>query len=291
MTAEPTGAANPDPHRCAVLGFPVAHSLSPVLHEAAYVELGLTGWSYGRAEVRADGLAAFVDGLDETWRGLSLTMPLKVAVLELPGVQVVSDAARLTGVGNTLLLTSGSRSVHNTDVGGLVAAVRRVLAGPVETVTVVGSGATARSCVASAARLGASRVQVLARDPGKAEALRPLAVAVGLELVVLPWAAVPPAADLLVSTVTAGALHDRTDALAGSADAVFDVVYDPWPTALAATAARAGVRVLDGLDLLVGQAVEQVELMTGRRPSSDVLRTAGDAELAARNAGSTLAAP
>lgn len=281
MTAEP-GA--PAVHRCAVLGSPVAHSLSPVLHAAAYAELGLDGWSYGRAEVRAEGLAAFVDGLDETWRGLSLTMPLKVAVLGLPRVALVSQTARLTGAGNTLLLDGGRREVHNTDVDGLVAAVRRVLPGPVSTVTVVGSGATARSSVVAAARLGAARVAVLARDPHKAAALAPLAEAVDLALTVVPWGAVPPAADLLVSTVTAGAADDRAEALAGSAAAVFDVVYDPWPTPLAAAAAAAGVRVLDGLDLLVGQAVLQVGLMTGGHPSPDVLRAAGDAALAAAHA-------
>ena len=281
MTAEPIRPPNPVRHRCAVLGSPIAHSLSPVLHEAAYAELGLAGWSYGRAEVRADGLAAFVDSLGDSWRGLSLTMPLKVAVLELPGVEVVSDAVRLTGVGNTLLLDGTGRQVHNTDVGGLVSAVHQVLRGPVRTVTVVGSGATARSAVVSAAQLGAERIQVLARDPGRAGALRPLAEAVGVELVVPTWGSTPAAADLLVSTVTAGAVDDRAEALAGSAGVVFDVVYDPWPTALAAAASRAGVRVVDGLDLLVGQAVLQVELMTGRRPSPGVLRAAGDAALAA----------
>ncbi|MGI3785389.1 MAG: shikimate dehydrogenase [Janthinobacterium lividum] len=291
MTAEAGFPVAPVGHRCAVLGSPVAHSLSPVLHEAAYAELGLTGWSYARVEVQGDGLAAFVDGLDASWRGLSLTMPLKVAVLELAGVTSVSDTAWLTGAGNTLLLDGPARAVHNTDVGGLVSAVRQVLSGPVRTVTVVGSGATARSGVASAARLGATRVQVMARDPRKAEALRPLADAVGVELVVVPWGNAPPASDLLVSTVTAGAVDDVAGALVACADVVFDVVYDPWPTALASAAARAGVRVIDGLDLLVGQAVLQVGLMTGRRPSSEVLRAAGDAALAARNAGPGSSAP
>jgi shikimate dehydrogenase len=274
---------DPDRTRLAVLGSPIAHSLSPTLHAAAYDVLGLP-FTYGRHEVASGGLDAFVAGLGPDWRGLSLTMPLKVAVLELPGLTAVSDAARLTGAGNTLLLGTGVREVHNTDVGGLVAAVRRALPGPVRTVTVVGSGATARSSVASAAELGATQVQVLARDRSKAEALRPLAQAVGVDLVPLAWGTTPPAADLLVSTVTAGAVDDRADALAGSAEVVFDVVYDPWPTALAAAAARAGARVVDGLDLLVGQAVLQVELMTGRRPSPGVLRAAGDAALAAAHA-------
>ena len=279
MTAEAQGPAVT--HRAAVLGSPVAHSLSPVLHAAAYAELGLTGWWYGRAEVGAGGLAAFVDGLDATWRGLSLTMPLKVEALELAGADV-SDLARLAGAGNTLLLGDGARRVENTDVPGLVRALDRVLDDAVGAATVLGSGATARSALVALAELGAPQVQLLARDPAKAHALRPLADALGVTLVVLPWGSAPPDVDVLVSTVTAGALDDWADAVAGSAEVVFDVVYDPWPTTLAAAAARARARVVDGLDLLVGQAVEQVELMTGRRPSPDVLRAAGDAALAAR---------
>ena len=271
-------------HRCAVLGSPIAHSLSPVLHEAAYAELGLTGWSYGHAEVRSGGLAGFVAGLDPSWRGLSLTMPLKVEVLELPGVTDVSDTAGRTGVGNTLLLDGSERQVHNTDVAGLVRALDGVVAGRVGSATVLGSGATARSALAALATLGFARVQVLARDPARAAALRPLARALGVELVALAWGAEPADADVLVSTVTTGAL-DHPETVVGSAAVVFDVVYDPWPTALASAAVRAGARVVDGLELLVGQAVEQVELMTGRRPSYAVLRAAGDAALASSTTG------
>ena len=284
MTAEVPSPVGP-PHRCAVLGSPIAHSLSPVLHEAAYAELGLTGWSYGRAQVGAGGLAPFVESLDASWRGLSLTMPLKVEVLALPGVQVVSADARLTGVANTLLLDGASREVHNTDVDGLVWALDRALDDGVGAATVLGSGATARSALVALARLGAAQVQVLARDPAKAHALRPLAETLGLTLHVLPWGGSAPDADVLVSTVTAGALDGWVEQVADSAEVVFDVVYDPWPTTLAAAADRAGARLVDGLDLLVGQAVLQVALMTGRRPSPEALRAAGDAALAARNVG------
>ena len=262
-----------------MLGSPIAHSLSPALHEAAYAELGLTGWSYDRFEVTEGGLAGFVDRLDASWRGLSLTMPLKHAVLDLGEVDPV---AALTEAGNTLILDGDVRRVHNTDVPGLVWAVRQVVAGPLAVVTVLGAGATARSTLVSAAELGARRVQVVARTPAKAEALRPLADRLGVELDVLPWTAQPPPADLLVSTVVAGAPDPIADELVATAPVVFDAVYDPWPTALAAAAERAGCRVLNGLDLLVGQALLQVELMTGLRPSAGVLRAAGQAELAAR---------
>ena len=209
-------------------------------------------------------------------------MPLNVEELTLPGVEVVSEDARLTGVGNTLLLDGLSRAVHNTDVDGLVWALDRVLDDGVGSATVLGSGATARSALVALARLGAAQVQVLARDGAKAHRLEPLADALGLTLDVHPWGMAPPDVDVLVSTVTAGALDGWVEEVADSADVVFDVVYDPWPTSLAAAAARSGARVVDGLDLLVGQAVLQVELMTGRRPSSEVLRAAGDAALAER---------
>ena len=153
--------------RCAVLGSPIGHSLSPTLHRAAYAALGLD-WTYDRFEVAADGLADFVAGLDSTWRGLSLTMPLKEAVLRLGNVDPV---ARRAGAGNTLILDDADRRVYNTDVGGAGSAVRRVAPGPVPRVTLLGSGATARSALLAAAELGAPAVTVLARTPAKAEPL------------------------------------------------------------------------------------------------------------------------
>lgn len=260
-----------------MLGSPIAHSLSPALHRAAYAELGLTGWVYDRHEVSAQGLAGFVAGLDGSWRGLSLTMPLKEAVL---GLGTVDPVAELAGAGNTLLLHGAEREVYNTDVAGLVWAVREVTSDPLPVVTVLGSGATARSAVVSAAQLGTTRVQVVARTPARAEALRPLTQRLGLELTVLPWSDTPPPADLLVCTVTRGAVDPIVDRLVAGAGVVFDVVYDPWPTALARAAQRSGRTVLSGLDLLVGQAVEQVDLMTRRRPTPAVLRAAGLAALA-----------
>ena len=153
--------------RCAVLGSPIGHSLSPTLHRAAYAALGLD-WTYDRFEVTADGLADFVAGLDSTWRGLSLTMPLKEAVL---GLGEVDPVARRAGAGNTLILDDADRRVYNTDVAGLAWAVRRVVPGPVPRVTLLGSGATARSALLAAAELGAAAVTVVARTPAKAEPL------------------------------------------------------------------------------------------------------------------------
>jgi shikimate dehydrogenase len=256
--------------RCAVLGSPIDHSLSPTLHRAAYAALGLD-WTYDRFEVTADGLAGFVAGLDGRWRGLSVTMPLKEAVLNLGEPDPV---ARRAGAGNTLILDGPDRRVYNTDVAGLAWAVRRVTLAPLRQVTLLGSGATARSALLASAELGAVAVTVVARSRAKAETLAALARELDLTVAVRPWSADLPRADLVVSTVTAGAADLLAPAVAASAPLVFDIVYAPWPTVLAAAVAQAGGTVLGGLDLLVGQALRQIELMTGHAVAPEVLYAA-----------------
>jgi shikimate dehydrogenase len=266
--------------RCAVLGSPIAHSLSPALHRAAYAELGLTDWSYDRFEVTEAGLRGFVDGLDASWRGLSLTMPLKVAALALGDADPI---AQLAGGANTLILDGNRRRLYNTDVLGLVWAVRQYTDRPVGTMTVLGAGATARSTVVSASWLHVSRLTVLARTTAKAQSLVSLGRRLGIEITVLNWPAAPPRSDLLVSTVPVGVADPLADAAAASAPLVFDVLYHPWPTALALAAEAAGCSVIGGLDLLVGQALQQIELMTGRTVAPNVLYEAGRAALAESN--------
>jgi shikimate dehydrogenase len=267
-----------DVRRCAVLGSPIEHSLSPPLHRAAYAHLGLN-WSYHRVEVDEHRLAAFVCGLDASWRGLSLTMPLKVAVL---GLGQVDELAKLAGAGNTLLLEGGERWVYNTDVGGLIWAVRQVTAAPVPRVTILGTGATARAALLAATQLGAQLVTVVARTPPRAEALRTLSEQLGVQLEIRPWSKQVPESDLVVSSVVSGAADGIAQAVARSAPLVVDIIYDPWPTVLAVAAKHAGCTVVSGLDLLVGQALLQIELMTGRSVASDVLYAALESEQADR---------
>jgi shikimate dehydrogenase len=261
--------------RCAVLGSPIEHSLSPALHAAAYTSLGLK-WSYERVKVDVEQLAPFVNSLDASWRGLSLTMPLKEVVLELGEVD---ELARLAGAGNTLILEKGTRRVFNTDVGGLTWAVRKVTAAPVPRVTILGAGATARAALIAAAQLGAQQVRVVARTPSRAEPFRALSHDVGVELDIRPWSTPLPDADLAVSTVISGAADSIAPAAADSAPVIVDVIYDPWPTVLATTARHAGCTVISGRDLLVGQALLQIELMTGRPVAADVLYGALPTEL------------
>ena len=253
-----------------MLGSPIAHSRSPDLHRAAYAELGLD-WSYERFEVTAEDLADFVAGLDDSWRGLSLTMPLKVTVLDLG---LVDDTARQAGAGNTLIFDADERRIYNTDVGGLAWAVRRANPGTVHRVTILGSGATARSALLSVVQLGAREVTVLARTPANARPLEVLAADHDVSLDVRTWSAPMPAADLLISTVTAGAADELAETAARRAPVVLDAIYAPWPTSLADAAAAAGASVISGLDLLVGQALLQIELMTGRSVPAEVLYAA-----------------
>lgn len=259
--------------RCAVLGSPIAHSLSPVLHRAAYAELGLD-WQYDAIEVGAGQLADFLAGLDESWRGLSLTMPLKVEALTL--ADEVSTSAQLIGAANTLVLHNGQRTASNTDAPGLADALRLHGVTAIDTAVILGGGATARSALAGLAQLGVRDVAVALRTASRLADLARLGRSLGVSVRAVGWdSAELPDAQVFVSTVTAGAADDFAETVAERAEVVFDVIYDPWPTRLAVAAQAAGKQVLGGLELLVGQAVLQVMAMTGQRVTAEVLLRAG----------------
>jgi shikimate 5-dehydrogenase len=280
----------------AVLGSPVAHSLSPVLHMAGYRELGLTGWTYEAIECDEQGLAPFLDSIGPQWAGLSLTMPLKRAVLPLldEAEQLVTDV----GAANTVLLADGRRLGYNTDVPGMVTALRQAGVDSGRNALILGSGATACSALAALRELGAADVAVAVRSRPRAESLRVIAARLGLDVRVVdldadaglvgPGSGGAPAGPgqaswrLLISTIPAAAAEVVAKQIEGGAvhaDAVFDVGYDPWPTALARAALAVGEVVISGFDLLVGQAVGQFELMTGRVAPVAAMRAAGLAEL------------
>ncbi len=258
-------APDPDRTRLAVLGSPIAHSLSPTLHEAAYAALGL-GWSYGRHEVASGGLDAFVAGLGPEWRGLSLTMPLKREVLPL--LNRTTPLVDELGVANTVAFRrEGSAVVRagaNTDVQGLVRPVEALGHLPGEA-TILGGGATAASALTAAVRLGASLVRVFLRDTAKAGALVELAVRLGVSLEVLPLTDLPGTRHGFVLSTLPGGAADPLDLVLSGSDAVlFDVAYEPWPTAAASRWADAGGRVLNGLDMLTEQAIGQIRFfLTG----------------------------
>ncbi|KAB8162605.1 shikimate dehydrogenase [Streptomyces sp. 3MP-14] len=270
--------------RAAVLGSPIAHSLSPVLHRAAYRALGLTGWRYDRFEVGEAELASFLGGLGQEWAGLSLTMPLKRAVIPL--LDEISDTAASVSAVNTVLLTDDGRALgENTDIPGLVAALAERGVTGVERATVLGAGATAASAVAALRRLGAAEVTACVRGEARAAEMRAWGERLGVTVVPAPWAEAAKALDapLVIATTPAGATDALADAVPAEPGVLFDVLYEPWPTALAAAWSAAGGKVVGGLDLLVHQAVCQVELMTGLAPAPlAAMRAAGDAALAGR---------
>jgi len=293
--------------KAAVLGSPIAHSLSPVLHAAAYQALGLAGWSYQAIECTEAGLPELLGGCGRDWAGLSLTMPLKRAVLPL--LDQVDPLAAEVGGANTVTFAGGARHGHNTDVPGMIAALAHAgicaagrpagsaassTAGPpagsaAEPALILGGGATACSALAGLRGLGAAGATVAVRDRARAADLLAAADRLGMRVRLVAFGEHEDRGwRLLISTVPAGAADGYAERVLRAAPAplaVLDVVYHPWPTRLAAAAAKAGAVVVSGFELLLQQAGPQVELMTGRPAPLAAMRAAGLAELARRAAG------
>ena len=273
--------------KAAVLGSPIAHSLSPVLHRAAYQALGLTGWTYQAIECDEAGLPAVLAGCGPDWAGLSLTMPLKRAVLAL--LDRIEPLAAEVGAANTVVLREGLRHGHNTDVPGMIAALAEA-AGPAApapaAVLILGGGATACSALAAARALGAGAATVAVRDPARAGGLLAAADRLGMKVILTPFDDPPDhALDLLISTVPAAAAGPWAQRIADRAlvpQCLLDVSYHPWPTPLSAAAQQVGLAVAGGFALLLHQAAGQVELMTGLPAPLEAMRAAGLAALASR---------
>lgn len=256
---------NPGRRRLAVWGDPIAHSRSPRLHAAAYEVLGLD-WDYGRRQVSAAGFDDALDSLDASWRGLSLTFPLKAE-----GYRAASSLdrrARLTGAVNTLLLRDDGVHGFNTDIGGLVGALGDEGLDRVAHARIVGAGATATSALVALAESGAERVDVVARRPGAVRPLVELGETLGIAVRAASFdaAASDPAssdpADVTIATLPGDAdvTDAAADALAAHGGVLLDVVYGHWPTALAAAWQRAGARATSGRGMLLHQAVLQVRI-------------------------------
>ncbi len=265
---------------CAVLGSPISHSLSPAMHRAAYVELGLD-WTYEAVEVAEGDLAAFVGALGDDVRGLSVTAPLKREAAAVSHQR--SGDVEMLGVANTLIVDDGMLSAHNTDVPGGVAALEEAGVGSPVTARILGGGATAASIALTLVRVGVEQIEFVVRDPSRAAEADAVArgrgIGVSIRLLDDPLI---EQVDLLVSTVPPHAIDSRAHELVESAHAVFDVVYDPWPTSLARAAESAGRPVVSGIDLLAHQAALQVELMTGSGVSPQLLRKSALAALSRR---------
>ncbi len=263
----------------AVLGSPIAHSKSPIIHAAAYRVLGLD-WQYGRHEVAKGALKSFVDSLDETWMGLSLTMPLKEEGLRFAAE--VDYYAKLTGAVNTLAkVTSDAGQTswlgYNTDVFGIIQAVSQapVFAAKstdveIGSVMVLGSGATATSAVAAIKALAPNATVLLyARNHKTRAQLHAFSERLGLKTKVTSHLRRSAnRVDLVISTLPAHSLDEIGAKLYDSrrfkpAGALLDVAYQPWPSQIAKAWSRHDKSVISGLEMLIWQAVVQLRIFVG----------------------------
>ena len=275
----------------AVIGSPIEHSLSPVIHRAAWAQLGIDGWEYRRLEQDADSLPPFIGGLGGDCAGLSVTMPCKQAVMPL--LDVIDPLASAVGAVNTVVPSSGVLAGFNTDVTGIASAIRRACsqanrALPTSAV-VLGARATASSALAALGELGIVTSTVAARRFGGPGSVVAASSRLGVSIDQVLWSdrdAVLRAvsgADLVISTLPAGVADPLAEHMTvREGQILLDVVYSPRETALRSAFERNGGIVAEGTDMLIFQAAAQVQLMTGRTPKTDVMRGALEAELARR---------
>jgi shikimate dehydrogenase len=262
--------------RLAVLGAPIAHSLSPILHSAAYAQLGLD-WSYEAIELQESELGEFVATRGPEWRGLSLTMPLKRAVVTM--LDDVHPLVSSTGTANTVLFDRRQGDIgdvalrgYNSDVYGIVESFRARGITELPLVYILGGGATAASAIAAAAQLGARRVTAWVRTPSSAHALGDVGRALGVDVELAPLAAVVDAETVpsaVISTLPQGvdaALNFSEEVRTTSV--LFDVAYEPWPSPLAQSWFALDGRVVPGIDMLVNQALMQVRVFVWGDPET-----------------------
>lgn len=276
--------------RLAVLGSPIGHSKSPAIHAAAYDVLGLD-WRYERFDVPQGELADFMATRGDGWRGFSVTMPLKQEALDF--ATTLAPAAARIGAVNTLVFEDGGAAAvargWNTDVTGFIAALDDAGVRSAANVRLLGAGGTAAAVVAALPALGTKALSVVVRAPERARGLVELASSLGVQVEVLTFAqfdarpASSKAADLVVNTVPGDLDHLAVDEAWVQGAVLFDVLYDPWPTKLAARWQSAGGQVVSGLELLLAQALVQVRLFTGRGESEPLPREA-EVRLAMRRA-------
>ena len=260
--------------RAAVLGSPISHSLSPALHNAAYLALGIEG-KYDAVEVRSGELSSFmaqVKNTEANWIGFSLTMPLKEEIFQV--ADRIDPLAKQINSANTLLPTAEGWLALSTDVSGFIWALAQNNVRDFETIQIIGAGGTARAAAAAIDAPG-RKIEVISRNPARESAMKN-AVTMA-ELAFLEWSdEISLNADLVINTTPTGA----ADRLPSGNGVLFESLYNPWPTNLAY---KWDGKVIDGLDLLIHQAIDQLHFMTGfvidRTMMAQILRTAGEAEL------------
>lgn len=263
-------------NRAAVLGDPVEHSLSPILHKAGYIALGMRDWDYERIQCTAEDLPRIVGEVDESYRGFSVTMPAKFAALEF--ADEVSERAQLIGSANTLVRTDTGWRADNTDCEGLAIALDE-LSDTMYSAVLIGAGGTARPALWALAQRGVKEVTLLNRSDRRDE-LQELVEHLGLSLEYRPLsdaAQCTTKVDVIVSTVPSAALAGKETELAHAE--VLDVIYDPWPTPLTVSAAANGYRTVGGHVMLAGQSYSQFEQFTGNVAPRRQMREALEAHV------------
>lgn len=263
-------------NRAAVLGDPVEHSLSPILHKAGYIALGMRDWDYERIQCTAEDLPRIVGEADESYRGFSVTMPAKFAALEF--ADEVSERAQLIGSVNTLVRTDTGWRADNTDCEGLAIALDE-LSDTMYSAVLIGAGGTARPALWALAQRGVKEVTLLNRSDRRDE-LQELVEHLGLSLEYRPLsdaAQCTTKVDVIVSTVPSAALAGKETELAHAE--VLDVIYDPWPTPLTVSAAANGYRTVGGHVMLAGQSYSQFEQFTGKVAPRRQMREALEAHV------------
>ncbi|AKK11209.1 shikimate dehydrogenase [Corynebacterium uterequi] len=266
-------------HRAAVLGSPIHHSRSPLIHNAGYRALGLTDWEYLRIETRADDVRRTVEESDASFAGFSVTMPGKFEALAL--ADDASERARVIGAANTLVRTGDGWYADNTDGVGVLGCLDELLgAVGITSAVVVGAGGTARPALWALAERGCRDVTIVNRSDREAE-LSELLETCGITAQFVDFdadlATASRQADVVISTVPAAAVkgHERD---LGHAP-ILDVIYDPWPTPLTVHAAANGYRTVGGHAMLVHQACPQFEAFTGRKAPYPQMRSALEEDL------------
>lgn len=267
--------------RFGILGDPAGHSLSPAIHRAGYAKHGLD-WSHDAITVAPQDLAEFIQQVIDgpEWAGIGVTAPHKEHML---GFGEADHVAKLVGGANTLVKHEDKITLHNTDVPGFVRAWKERGGGNVNRAAIAGNGATARSVLIGLAGLEVQEVIILARRPERAAPLVELGSALGVNVEALPMDAEFGEVDLFGSTVPVEATAPHAERWAAAAGALFDAVYDPWPTPVASAATPDHI-VVTGLDLLAGQAVDQFFLATGKEMTFSECLEAAEAELRRRGA-------
>lgn len=239
----------------AVLGSPIAHSLSPLLHAIAYQHCGIQG-SYEAIEVGSGELSSFIKGTQKNC--LSLTMPLKEEALLI--ADEISETAKKISSGNTLFLRNNKWNLESTDVAGFEYSLKSHGITSLNSVLILGAGATARAAVAYLSGIS-EKIHVVNRNTARQASMDSSS---SIKIDYLPWGSTEliNSADLIINTTPGNAGEDFLPSVSQPRGVLFEVLYNPWPTKLAQAWSSSGAKVIDGIELLIHQGISQVEIFS-----------------------------